>query len=405
MPLGIYISVPFCRSKCTFCNFASDVAPAQLAGAAGGRSAVASVYDRYSERLCADILETRRTVQAMGGLWEDTVDSLYLGGGTPTLLGPERLKRIFAALRQQFDILPGSEVTVECAPGTLSSSTLDGLLECGMNRASLGVQSFVQAEARAVGRPEAPAAAGEDTTRLRAAGIANFNLDLIAGLPHQTMESWQCSLDRVIALAAPHVSVYMLEIDQDSRLGREILASGARYHAASVPDEELTAALYGEACVCLPAAGISQYEISNFARPGAESTHNLKYWTRRPYLGFGLDAHSFLPAANGEEAMEAVRWATTDSLEPYLAGAPPARTAVSRAAAREECFFLGLRLNRGVELRAVERQYGDTPKLRQTVSELQELKLLDYDREYERIRLTPQGRLLANEVFQRFLEG
>ena len=195
---------------------------------------------------------------------------------------------------------------MECAPGTLTSDILQALQRCGVNRVSLGVQSFVDQEAVSVGRIHKAATVQDDIARLRAAGISNINVDLIAGLPHQTHESWDYSVQQAIASGVPHVSVYMLEVDEDSRLGREVLAGGTKYHAHFVPDDDLTADLYLEACEKLNASGIAQYEISNFARPGLESTHNLKYWTRQPYMGFGVDAHSMLYATETKEC--AGRW-------------------------------------------------------------------------------------------------
>src|SRR5580658_988419 len=279
-----------------------------------------------------------------GGQFEPEVDSMYLGGGTPTLLESAQLQRIFTAVRDQFSVLPDAEITVECAPGTLTPQVLDGLVSCGVNRVSLGVQSFVDAEAAAVGRLHKRATVLDDIARLRSAGITNLNVDLIAGLPHQTAESWQQSLDETLATGAPHVSVYMLEVDEDSRLGREVMAGGTRYHAHFVPDEDATADFYLAACEQLEAAGIAQYEISNFARAGSESRHNLKYWTRQPYLGFGVDAHSMLVSTMPQS--EAVRFAASDTLEKYVAGSRSLKTLVSREAAFEESFFLGLRLNR-----------------------------------------------------------
>jgi oxygen-independent coproporphyrinogen-3 oxidase len=417
VPLGIYLSIPFCPSKCTYCNFASDV----VRQPAAARQAT---YEAYVSRLCAEMAAAESTAARLGGAFSREVDSVYLGGGTPSVLNPAQLERLFAALRREFTLTPESEITVECAPGTLTPEVLETLLRCGVNRLSLGVQSFVDREIRAVGRLHSCAIASDDIARLRAAGMENFNLDLIAGLPHQTPASWRISLQQALALGAPHVSVYMLEVDADSRLGREVMAGGTRYHAGFVPDEELISDLYLEACDRLNAAGVAQYEISNFARPAYASRHNLKYWTRQPYLGFGLDAHSFLPAARGflpqeeepgpvsasreptrdaDSDLDAVRFANPDSLESYLAGAPVMRTPVSRLAAREECFFLGLRLNHGVELEAIAQQYGTDYALDGTIEELRRLQLLDYDPQRHAIRLTSKGRLLANEVFERFL--
>ena len=297
----------------------------------------------------------RKLRRRWAGRSSTEVDSIYLGGGTPTVLEARQLQRIFDAVREQFSVAPDAEVTVECAPGTLAPGVVEALLSCGVNRVSLGVQSFVDAEAAAVGRLHKRSTVLQDIARLRAAGIANINIDLIAGLPHQTADTWQESLTETLATGASHVSVYMLEVDEDSRLGRELIAGGTRYHAHFVPDEEATADFYLAACEQLEAAGIAQYEISNFARAGSQSRHNLKYWTRQPYLGFGVDAHSMLASASPEA--EAVRFATADVLEKYVAGSPlQQNSVVSRAAALEEAFFLGLRLNRGVDLRDVGRK-------------------------------------------------
>ncbi|MGC2449127.1 MAG: radical SAM family heme chaperone HemW [Candidatus Sulfotelmatobacter sp.] len=386
--LGIYISVPFCRTKCSYCNFASDVFSR-------------AVFERYVDRVCADIASAEDSAKQMGGRIEGDVDSIYLGGGTPTVLEPDQLQRIFDAVRAQFSVTPDAEVTVESAPGTLTPQVIESLLRCGVNRVSLGVQSFIDREAAAVGRLHNRTTILEDIARLRAAGIANINVDLIAGLPHQTAESWNKSLAETVATGAPHVSVYMLEIDDDSRLGRELIAGGTRYHAHFVPDEDAVADFYLIACERLEMAGVRQYEISNFARPGFESRHNLKYWTRRPYLGFGVDAHSMLLCSTPEG--EAVRFATADSLEKYVAGSPLQKTAVSAATALEETFFLGLRLNRGVDLNEVARTCTpvESELYRSIIAELASDGLLEQHE--TRIYLTCRGRLLSNEVFQRFL--
>jgi len=387
MPLGLYISVPFCRTKCSYCNFASDVFSR-------------SVFDRYVERVCSDLEHAAETAQQMGARFEPAVDTVYLGGGTPTVLDISQLERLFVTIWQNFEMRGAAEVTVECAPGTLTPAVLDALQRCGVNRVSLGVQSFVAPEAAAVGRLHKRETVLDDIRRLRVAGIANINVDLIAGLPHQTQKSWKFNLAEVLACDAPHVSVYMLEVDEDSRLGREVMAGGTKYHAHFVPDEDLTADLYEAAGERLEAAGVKQYEISNFARPGGESRHNLKYWTRQPYLGFGVDAHSMLKLEN---EIEAVRFSTPDSLEDYLAAKPLTRIPVSRQAAMEEMFFLGLRLNAGVDLQEIARQVGieTLPTCSDTVVELMSDGLLQ--READVIRLTPRGRLLSNEVFARFL--
>lgn len=391
MPLGVYISVPFCRSKCSYCNFASDVFSR-------------AVFGRYIERLCAEMAAAGETAERKGGLFERQADSVYLGGGTPTILDAPQLQRLFSGLRQEFRLLSDAEITVECAPGTLSPKVLDALVSCGVNRVSLGVQSFVDAEAASVGRLHKRSTILEDVARLVSAGISNVSIDLIAGLPHQTAESWTTSLSALIDAGVPHASVYMLEVDDESRLGRELIAGGSRYHAHFVPDEDLTADLYLAACERLNDAGLPQYEISNFARAGCESQHNLKYWTRRPYLGLGVDAHSMLRAqSNGGDTRSAVRFSNPDSLDAYLANQSGTITAVPQRAALEELFFLGLRLNCGLDLTAITAEFGQesADAFAATIAELEQEQLLE--RRRDTIRLTPRGRLLSNEVFERFL--
>jgi oxygen-independent coproporphyrinogen-3 oxidase len=439
MSLGLYISVPFCPTKCSYCNFASDVFSK-------------SAYENYVARLLEDIANSRKLASelgcalgsALGSHLDDTADSIYLGGGTPSILDAPQLLRIFAALRAQFAITPDAEITVECAPGTLTPPLIETLLQCGVNRVSLGVQSFVDREAQSVGRLHKRSIVLEEIGRLREAGLGNVNIDLIAGLPHQTAESWAFSVSETIATGVPHVSVYMLEVDEDSRLGRELIAGGARYHAHFVPYEDATADFYQQACQMLAAAGIAQYEISNFARTSTqlqsnESRHNLKYWTRQPYLGFGVDAHSMLKpvsspvrvgaaalgcpaerssapasghsnprlaiAVDGIEANrhQAVRFATPDSLDAYMDRAPLTVTPVSAQAAIEESFFLGLRLNRGIDLERLRTEF--SPEAIATWESAIQQSLRDglLEQQGTILRLTARGRLLSNEVFARFL--
>ncbi len=384
MAVGVYISVPFCKTKCSFCNFASDVfSRTKMQG--------------YVDRVIADMERAPAVAQEFEVELPGEADSVYLGGGTPSTLAPEQLVQLFDAVRNNFSLLPDAEVTVECAPGTLTPEMVGTLQRCGVNRVSLGVQSFVDQESRAVGRLHTRQIVLEDIARLRASGI-EISVDLIAGLPHQTRESWLSSLDDVIATGVQHISVYMLEVDEDSRLGKELLAGGQRYHAHFVPNEDDVAEFYELACERLNAAGIAQYEISNFARPGHESKHNLKYWKREPYIGFGVDAHSMLR----REGLEAVRFATADSLERFEAGASLTRTDVDRESALEEEFFLGLRLTEGVDLKRVSDQYGDAmARLEPQVNSLIAVGLLH--KVDGSVSLTRKGRLLSNEVFERLL--
>jgi oxygen-independent coproporphyrinogen-3 oxidase len=412
MSQGIYISVPFCRTKCSFCNFASAVFSR-------------AVFEKYVASVCADIAAAQQVADELGGALERGVDSIYLGGGTPSVLAPDQLERIFQAVRESFDVDGGAEITVECAPGTISEEILNALLRCGVNRVSLGVQSFVDKESSSVGRLHTRETILNDIARLRAAGIGNISIDLIAGLPHQTSESWDFSLSETLATGVPHVSVYMLEVDEDSRLGNELLAGGSRYHAHFVPDDDLTADLYLAACERLEGGGVQQYEISNFARQVThsvglwDSRHNLKYWTRQPYIGFGVDAHSMLIAAPELRAdgVDAVRFATPDSLEAYQLSVvgcqlsvaqrtqqlASSRLPIDRQTALEESFFLGLRLNRGVSLASLRSEFGekDISNHEPAILELVDLGLLEL--RDDRVRLTARGRLLSNEVFARFI--
>jgi oxygen-independent coproporphyrinogen-3 oxidase len=339
------------------------------------------------------------------------VDTVYLGGGTPSLLAPDLLTRLFAAMRAEFAFDSEAEITVECAPGQLGDKTLDALVASGVNRVSLGVQSFIDSEAHSSGRLHDRATIADDLRRLRAAGIVNINVDLIAGLAGQTLATWRESLDALIESGVPHASVYMLEVDEDSRLGREMLAGGARYHADLVPSDDAIAQMYTLAIEQLAKAGLLQYEISNFCRPGFSSRHNLRYWQRRPYLGLGLDASSMLRAtADASDPAEAagpghvLRSTTTDDLAAFLSGSQPPETAwLSAISQHEEAWFLGLRLNAGVDVTAMEAEFGRAmvaPAL-ELVPRLAGSGLLASAA--NTVKLTAQGQLLSNDVFQEFL--
>ena len=378
--LGIYISVPFCRSKCTYCNFASGVFPS-------------SYMPQYVDRLCEDL-------KAAAGM-PRTVDTIYLGGGTPSLLPPDLLEKLFLAIREHFQVAEGAEITVECAPGQSSDESLAAMLDFGVNRVSFGVQSFVDQEAKATGRFHTRQIALDDIHRVRQAGIRRVNADLIAGLPYQTEASWRESLRVLVDSGVDHASMYMLEVDDDSRLGREVLGGGVRYFAPAIPSDDAIADMYASAVDVLAESGLKQYEISNFSRPGAESVHNLKYWLRKPYLGLGVDAHSMLRGAGAQ----ALRFATTDDLQQYLS-APGWEdvNVLARQEELEEAWFLGLRLNAGVSFRELEGEFGREvlEPYKPTVGELISDRLLAT--RDDRISLTLRGRMLSNDVFARFID-
>ena len=396
--LGLYLSIPFCRAKCSFCNFASD------AFAPGGLPA-------YVDRLCREIETARAKASQLGAGLPHQVNTLYFGGGTPSLLSPADVRRIFSCLHGQFALESEPEITVECAPNQLAPETLDAFLRAGVNRLSFGIQSFVDGESAAIGRLHTAEQCLAEIERVRAAGVLNLSLDLIAGLPHQTETSWRSSVEQAIASDVPHLSIYMLEVDDDSRLGREVLRSGTRYGAQAVPSDDDSVHFYEIACDLLEAAGIAQYEISNFARPGFASAHNLKYWERKPYLGFGLDAHSMLPTPSGS-----VRFANTDHLGIYLEnpeaisplqvfGTAPAQVVdvITEAQAFEETLFLGLRKNAGLSVDALQQEFGKgyVNSILSALDDMITEGLITI--ENTMVRLTARGRVLSNEVFSRLL--
>ena len=382
------MSVPFCRAKCSFCNFASGVGKA-------------AEIEAYVARLCAEIDAASATAARLDAKLPRAVDTVYFGGGTPSLLTPAQVQRVFEALRRNFDVSADAEITLEAAPGQIADEVLDAARSLGVNRVSLGVQSFVDRECAAVGRLHTGEDCLREIARLRAAGIEEVGADLIAGLPYQTAASWEQSLDAATSCGLTHLSVYLLEIDEDSRLGLEVIAGGQRFHAHGVPQEELAVALYGRACERLPKAGFTQYEISNFARAGSRSRHNVKYWQRAPYIGFGLDAHSMLPSETG-----AVRFANVEEMSEYRgAKSIGSVVRVGQREAFEETIFLGLRMCDGVSLadlrESVPREF--VQPCEESADELIADGLMTV--EDGCWRLTLRGRLVSNEVFGLLLES
>jgi oxygen-independent coproporphyrinogen-3 oxidase len=353
---GVYISYPFCQQKCTYCNFASGVFPKDL-------------EPLYQRRLLEEIGATA---------WPWVPETVYLGGGTPSLWPLEELAAVLGDIPGR----PWREATMEAAPGSLTPERVAAWRELGINRVSLGVQSFVDAEIRATGRKHTRAIVEADVALLRVNGISNINVDLIAGLAHQRGETWEQSLEATLALGTPHVSVYILEVDEESRLGQEILFEGKRFGAPVVPSEEQQAHFYEQAVERLARVGIARYEISNFALPGRESVHNLKYWKLEPYFGFGADAHSFDGAH---------RWRNPEDPRAYASGGA-SQVEREPADVANEKYWVGLRLMEGVP----EPAASTAP-----ISRMVEDGLLE--RSEGRIRLTPRGVLLSNEVFQEFL--
>jgi oxygen-independent coproporphyrinogen-3 oxidase len=322
---------------------------------------------------------------------EAVVDTVYIGGGTPSLLDAAHLQSILDAIRATF-VAELVEVTLEADPETIEAEKAAVWVRAGINRVSFGLQSFVDKELIAAGRMHRRADIYRAVPVLRAAGIQNISFDLIAGLPHQTKESWRRSLEELVGLAPEHVSVYLLEIDEGSRLGKELLLGGGKYSAGAVPSEDEMADFYEMAQEVLGAEGYHHYEISNWARPGFESKHNLKYWRREPYLGFGAGAHSF----SGTE-----RWANAHDAAGYVAAVQSGRLPVEQhetltaESALEEELFLGLRQLEGIDVGRIEREYGVT-----LAGKFDPLALAGLvKRDGGMVRLAPERLSVSNEVF------
>lgn len=386
MSLGLYIQVPFCQTKCTYCNFHTGVVSAER-------------YAPYAAAVQTEIRNCGAFYSGAGISSRDVegalVDTAYFGGGTPSLLDPAHLSGILDSIRNTF-VCNLDEVTLEADPETVTREKSIAWATAGINRVSFGVQSFSDLELKSSGRMHRREDVYRAAPVLRSAGIQNLSFDLIVGLPHQTSMSWRNSLDELIALNPEHVSIYMLEVDEGSRLGRELISLGSKYSAKAVPSDEQMADSYDLACEILAAAGYEHYEISNWAKPGRASKHNLKYWRRDPYLGFGAGAHSF----NG-----ATRWANAHDSAQYVAaiqcGKLPSEQieAVSARQAREEEIFLGLRQLRGINLDQMDAGY--VASLSGKFSQLQSAGLLERDGNI--LRLAPQKLSVSNEVFVELL--
>src|SRR5713226_1200708 len=413
--VGIYVQVPFCQTKCTYCNFHTGVV-------------ASSRFAPYVEAVCREIRGHRelfRTAgvgcgaaileKAGGQEWlcyEAIVDTGCIGGETPSLLDPAHLQSILDAIRETFngngegedcggqksggEPPHSQEVTLEADPETIEAEKVAAWVQAGINRVSFGLQSFVDKELVAAGRMHRRADIYRAVAILREAGIRNISFDLIAGLPHQTKESWRQSLEELAALTPEHVSVYLLEIDEGSRLGKELLQGGGKYSAGAVPSEDEMAEFYEMAQESLGAAGYHHYEISNWAKPGYESKHNLKYWRREPYLGFGAGAHSF----SGAE-----RWANAHDAAAYVAAVQGGRLPVEQherltaESALEEELFLGLRQLDGIDVARIEREYGVTLAKR-----FDPLALAGFvERDGGVVRLAPGRLSVSNEVFVELL--
>jgi oxygen-independent coproporphyrinogen-3 oxidase len=374
--IALYIHFPFCRRRCSYCSFASYQ----------GREADIPEYVKA--------LNKELTMRAAG----QRVRSIYFGGGTPSLLSPEQIRELLSTIHSHFTVNVAAEVTLEANPGTVDRQYLTTIQAVGIKRLSLGVQSLNDDELTLLGRIHTASEAREAVRLARNSGFTNLSLDLIYGLPNQTLAGWRKTLDEVVDLSPEHISLYPLTLE-DSVPMRLAIERG------KIPqiDPDLTADQYELAQDRLQEHGYNHYEISNWAKEGYECRHNLVYWHNLPYLGVGVAAHSYIDGR---------RLANTADLDRYLnafsGNLPPVRELdeeIGPELKLSETVILGLRLSEGIGLEDIERKFG-IDLLRhyhQQINETAKLGLLEYSGQH--IRLTRRGRLLGNEVFWRFLPG
>ena len=376
---GIYIHIPFCRSHCSYCDFATGMYESGIAG-------------RYVSALCAEIKAWREVERP------SVVDTIYFGGGTPSLLEPTQIARILNSIKDRFEVGDSSEITLEINPGdggasdASSRESMSEWLTAGINRASFGAQTFNDRDLKQLGRTHSAADISSTFQQLRDAGFTNINFDLIAGLPGQTLDGWKRNLEAALQLRPEHLSLYLLDVHEGTPLADQI-KSGMR----PKPDDDLAGEMYTTMIQEVCAAGYEHYEISNFSLPGFESRHNTKYWDGSAYYGFGCSAHSYDGARR--------RWANERDAAKYVemierSDSPVVdRTTLSNEDARSESIFLGLRLMRGIELQKYESRFGRNlrEEYNGELDQLREAGLIEIDDKL--LKLTTRGALLSNEVF------
>jgi oxygen-independent coproporphyrinogen III oxidase len=376
---GIYIHIPFCRSRCSYCDFATGMYESAAA-------------EQYVGALTEEISRWAEVEHP------ERVDTVYFGGGTPSLLTPAQIGEILKAVHGRFDLRDDAEITLEINPGDGGTSaavrhqTLSGFRSLGINRASFGAQTFDDRELKQLGRTHDSNDIRTTFQRLRDAGFSNINFDLIAGLPGQKLSGWKRNLDEALKQGPEHLSLYLLDVHEGTPLADQI-----RRGMRPAPDDDLAAEMYAMMIEQVTAAGYQHYEISNFCLPGSESRHNTKYWTGAPYYGFGCSAHSYdgarLRWANERDAANYVQ--LIDKNESPIVE----RTDLDEDAARSETIFLGLRLMRGIDLQNYRARFGKDLRAEYNgeLARLREAGLIEIDEGL--LRLTTRGALLSNEVF------
>ena len=372
--LSLYIHTPFCRKRCAYCSFVSYT----------GRESVIPTY--------TDALDAEIALRQVPGA---EISTIYFGGGTPSLLPVKNLFKILCNIKEHYPIQHGAEITLEANPGTINLEYLQALKMAGVDRLSLGVQSLDDPDLRLLGRIHSSDEAIKSLEQARKAGFENISADFIYGIPGRTFEKWRTMLQKIVKLGVEHISLYGLTLEEDTLMFERVKCG-----EIAAPDQDSSASEYEIAEETLADSGYVQYEISNWSLPGYESQHNLAYWKRNPYLGVGVAAHSF---------MDDRRIANTPDMDEYLsclnAGKLPPQTmeTIDNAGALSEALFLGLRLNRGVDASDIQTQFSIDlySRFSDEITELVSLGLLESSG--SRIKLTPRGRLLGNEVFIRFL--
>lgn len=380
MKAGIYLHIPFCRSRCSYCDFATDVFKN------------AETVERYVDALVSEI-ENFSRLPLYGS---HPVDTIYFGGGTPSLLSPRQLEKILDSIYKRFPVEKNIELTMEMNPATVTLETLKEYRNLGVNRASFGAQTFDDAELKRLGRRHTAEDVRETIELLRRAGFANVSFDLIAGLPRQTLADWERNLDEALNLKPEHLSLYLLEIHEGTPLAEQI-----RSNRQPLPDEDLAGEMYELMLDKTSAKGYAQYEISNFSLDGLESRHNSKYWLCEPVYAFGVSAHSF----DGRRT----RWANERDTNRYVSLIENHQTPIAEKNELDagqlsaEFAFLRLRLTRGLPLGEYKNRFGIDlrEKFAEDLRRLEDLELIELDADF--LKLTRKGFVFSNEVFALFV--
>ena len=380
---GVYLHIPFCKSRCSYCDFATDVFKNT------------ETVERYVDALCKEISDFRFQIpdsKNQSPKTKNQIETIYFGGGTPSLLSPKQLEKILNVIYKKFSVESEIELTMEMNPATMTIETVREYRNLGVNRASFGAQTFDDTELKRLGRKHTAQDVRETIELLREAGFTNVSFDLIAGLPRQTLKDWERNLTQALQLKPEHLSLYLLEIHEGTPLAEQI-----RSKRQPLPDEDLAGEMYELMLDKINEKGYEQYEISNFSLPDYESKHNSKYWLCEPVFAFGVSAHSF----DGQ-----TRYANERDTNKYVSLVEKNESAIvyrEEIDLASEFVFLGLRMMRGVDLIEFKKRFGVNllSKYAEDLERLESLGLVEFDDKM--LRLTRKGALFSNEVFAVFV--